>query len=92
MAKGLPALIIKLYLQRGGTYTFNMSTAGHPFFINTIQGTGTANAYASEVTNNGLSGRITFTVPMDAPGTLLQLSVSWFYERNNYDYKLIGYY
>jgi hypothetical protein len=32
---------------KGGTYTFNMSTAGHPFFINTIQGTGTANAYAS---------------------------------------------
>jgi hypothetical protein len=26
-----------------------MSTAGHPFFINTIQGTGTANAYASEL-------------------------------------------
>jgi hypothetical protein len=30
-----------------------MSTTGHPFFIN-IQGTGTANAYASGVTNNGL--------------------------------------
>jgi hypothetical protein len=37
-----------------------MSTAGHPFFINTVQGTGTANAYASGVTNNGaVSGRIT---------------------------------
>jgi hypothetical protein len=33
--------------KRGGTYTFNMSTAGHPFFINTVQGTGTANAYGS---------------------------------------------
>jgi hypothetical protein len=37
-----------------------MSTVGHPFFINTIQGTGTANAYASGVTSNGaVSGRIT---------------------------------
>jgi hypothetical protein len=88
MAKGLPTNNQTLPLK--GTYT--MSTTGHLFFINTIQGTGTANAYASGVTNNGaVSGRITFTVPMDAPGTLLQLSVSWFYERNNYDYKL-GYY
>jgi hypothetical protein len=69
MAKGLPTLIIKLL--KGRYLHFNMSTTGHPFFINTIQGTGTANAYASGVTNNGaVSGRITFTVPMDAPGTL----------------------
>jgi plastocyanin len=57
--------------KRGSTYTFNMSTAGHPFYIKTIQGTGTANAYGSGVTNNGaVSGTITFTVPMNAPGTL----------------------
>jgi hypothetical protein len=37
-----------------------MSTTGHPFFINTVQGTGTANAYASGVTSNGaVSGTIT---------------------------------
>ena len=57
--------------KRGGTYTFVMSAAGHPFYINSVQGTGTANAYASGVTNNGaVSGSITFTVPMDAPNTL----------------------
>jgi hypothetical protein len=55
MAKGLPTNNQTLPLK--GTYT-NMSTTGHPFFINTIQGTGTANAYASGVTNNGaVSGR-----------------------------------
>ncbi|MGO4817477.1 cupredoxin domain-containing protein [Flavobacterium sp. W22_SRS_FP1] len=57
--------------KRGGTYTFNMSAAGHPFYINTIQGTGTANAYNSGVTRNGaVTGTITFTVPMNAPNTL----------------------
>jgi plastocyanin len=34
------------------------------------QGTGTANAYASGVTNNGGIRKDNFTVPMDAPGTL----------------------
>ena len=57
--------------KRGSTYTFNMDTSGHPFFINTVRGTGTANAYNSGVTNNGaVSGTITFTVPTDAPNTL----------------------
>jgi Cu/Zn superoxide dismutase len=57
--------------RRGGTYTFNVSTSGHPFYINTAQGTGTANSYNSGVANNGaVSGSITFTVPSDAPNTL----------------------
>ena len=48
-----------------------MNTEGHPFYINTTQGTGTTNSYNSGVTNNGaVSGTITFTVPMDAPNTL----------------------
>jgi hypothetical protein len=63
-------------------------TAGHPFYLNSVQGTGTANAYNSGVTNNGaVSGSITFTVPMNAP--VLQLSISWFYVWNDYDYKLM---
>jgi plastocyanin len=57
--------------RRGGTYTFNVNAPGHPFLINSAQGTGTANTYNSGVTNNGaVSGTITFTVPTDAPGTL----------------------
>jgi hypothetical protein len=60
-----------LTFKRGGTYTFNVDIPGHPFFINTVQGTGTANTYNSGVTNNGaVSGTITFTVPTNAPNTL----------------------
>jgi plastocyanin len=57
--------------KRGGTYTFNVSTPGHPFYINTVQGLGTANKYTVGTINNGaVSGVITFTVPMSAPPTL----------------------
>tara|TARA_B100000809_G_scaffold242759_1_gene267146 strand:+ start:4318 stop:5481 length:1164 start_codon:yes stop_codon:yes gene_type:complete len=57
--------------RRGSTYTFNVNISGHPFYINTVQGTGTANTYNSGVTNNGaVSGTITFTIPTDAPNTL----------------------
>jgi plastocyanin len=57
--------------KRGGTYTFNVNTPGHPFYINTAQGLGTANQYTVGITNNGaISGTITFTVPMNAPNTL----------------------
>jgi hypothetical protein len=60
-----------LTLQRGGTYTFNVSATGHPFWIKTAQTTGTGSAYNTGVTNNGAdSGTITFTVPNDAPSTL----------------------
>ena len=60
-----------LTLERGGTYTFNVSASGHPFWIKTAQITGTGSAYSTGVTNNGTdSGTITFTVPEDAPSTL----------------------
>ena len=61
-----------LTLTRGQTYTFDIqSGAAHPFFIKTVQGAGTGNAYNNGVTNNGTtSGTITFTVPFDAPDTL----------------------
>lgn len=58
-------------LVRGETYTFTVNASGHPFYINNTQGTGTANAYNSGVTNNGAqSGTVTFTVPNDAPNSL----------------------
>jgi len=60
-----------LTLKRGETYTFSVNTPGHPFLINSVQGTGTNNTYDNGVTNNGaVSGTITFTVPSDAPDTL----------------------
>ena len=48
-----------------------VSAAGHPFYIKTVQGTGTNNAYDSGVTGNGMDvGNVSFTVPADAPATL----------------------
>ncbi|MGZ5543762.1 MAG: cupredoxin domain-containing protein [Limisphaerales bacterium] len=58
-------------VQRGITYTFNLNTSGHPFYIMSVQGTNTANAYTNGVTGNGgTSGTLTFVVPAGAPNTL----------------------
>ncbi|GAA5020704.1 hypothetical protein GCM10011506_04250 [Marivirga lumbricoides] len=58
-------------LTRGETYTFTINASAHPFYIKTVQGSGTGNAFNDGVTNNGAeSGTITFTVPLDAPDTL----------------------
>lgn len=56
---------------RGSTYVFSVNATGHPFYIKTVQGIGTANAYDSGVTVNGTTvGDVTFAVPSDAPDTL----------------------
>ncbi len=58
-------------LKRGNTYVFNVNAPGHPFWINSTQGTGTGNSYNNGVTNNGAeSGTVTFVVPNDAPDKL----------------------
>ncbi len=58
-------------LVRGMTYTFTVTAPGHPFYIKSVQGTGTANSYDDGVTNNGtVNGTVTFTVPSNAPDTL----------------------
>jgi hypothetical protein len=60
-----------LTLCRGSTYTFAVASPGHPFYIKTVQGAGTGNAYDSGVTGNGTdSGMVVFVVPADAPSTL----------------------
>lgn len=60
-----------LDLIRGETYTFQIDAVGHPFWIKTVQSTGTVNAYNDGVTGNGTdSGTLTFVVPMTAPSTL----------------------
>lgn len=57
--------------KRGTTYTFNVNAAGHPFYIKSIQGDTTANAFNEGVTNNGAEvGIVTFLVPLTAPETL----------------------
>jgi hypothetical protein len=60
-----------LTLARGTTYTFNVSSVGHPFNINTINTTGTASQYNDGITNNNItSGTLTFVVGASAPSTL----------------------
>jgi Cu/Zn superoxide dismutase len=60
-----------LTFRRGSTYILNVNAPGHPFLINTVQGTGSANIYNEGVTNNGaVNGTITFIVPSNAPNTL----------------------
>jgi hypothetical protein len=60
-----------LTLFRGVTYTFQVSAPGHPFWIKSMQTTGTGNSYSSGVTGNGsTTGNVIFTVPMNAPDEL----------------------
>ena len=58
-----------LYLKKGHTYTFTVSSgASHPFEIRTASG---GSAYGFGVDNNSTgSGTVTFCVPMNAPSTL----------------------
>ena len=60
-----------LNLVRGTTYTFNVTSPGHPFYIKTAQITGTGSQYTTGVTNNGTtSGAITWVVDNSAPALL----------------------
>jgi len=60
-----------LRLIRGETYMFEVRTAGHPFWIKTVDSTGMDNAYEDGVSNNGLQdGTLMFKVPENAPNPL----------------------
>ena len=63
----------EITLVRGETYLFDFTTDGHPFYIKSSLGTGTAGQYDSGVINQGSSSAnqdLIFTVPDDAPDTL----------------------
>jgi hypothetical protein len=63
-----------IVLVHGQSYTFNVNSVGHPFWIKTVQGNTTANAYPNSggLTTNGIeTGTIVFAVPASgAPSTL----------------------
>jgi len=56
---------------RGSTYVFAVNAPGHPFYVKTVNSTGTADAYSSGVSGNGATaGNVTIDVPSNAPDTL----------------------
>jgi hypothetical protein len=61
-------------LTRGQTYTFDLVAVPsfHPFFIKTINSTGSANQFNDGVTGNGATedGDVVFAVPVSAPAQL----------------------
>lgn len=60
-----------LILQRGKTYTFNVTSPEHPFYLMVKQDTNPVNAYSNGVTGNGTEGgTLTFVVPAGAPDKL----------------------
>jgi hypothetical protein len=60
-----------LTLCRNRLYTFDIDATGHPFYIKSVQTTGTGNAYSNGVNGNGATtGTVTFNVPTNAPDTL----------------------
>lgn len=60
-----------LTLTRGRTYQFVVNAPGHPFYIKSVQGAGTANQFLDGVTGNGVTaGTLTFVVPASAPNQL----------------------
>lgn len=60
-----------LVFMRDSTYIFHVNAPGHPFWIKTVQSTGSGNAYNNGVTGNGVQqGDLVFTVPADAPDQL----------------------
>jgi hypothetical protein len=63
-----------LTLIRGTTYVFNVNASGHPFWVKTVAITGTADAYDSGLSTNGVQvGTLIFTVPATAPNTLFYI-------------------
>lgn len=61
-----------IVLTRGETYNFIISVGVvHPFWLKSVQGTGTDGFYDNGINANGItSGTIIFSVPEDAPDTL----------------------
>jgi hypothetical protein len=60
-----------LTVVRGNTVVFNITATGHPFYVKTVQGAGTGNAYTDGVTGNGTqNGTLTWVVDQTAPNTL----------------------
>jgi len=61
-----------LYLTRGEKFKIKINAAGHPFYIQTVEGAYDASkVYSTGVTNNGVQvGTLEFNIPYNAPTEL----------------------
>ena len=61
---------IPITVNAGDTITFNVNAAGHPFWIKTVQVSGTGSAVSTGVVNNGTAvGNVTWYTTGITPGT-----------------------
>ena len=68
-----PNPVLKLY--RGQTYVFEINSPGNPFSIKVDRSIGSFSQYTDGVVGKSVTkGRITFTVPLDAPSLLFYQS------------------
>ena len=65
---------ISITINSGDTLSFDVNAPNHPFYIKTVQGTGTDNQ-ASNVTNNGTIGGVVNWTPTAAGTYYYQCSV-----------------
>ena len=65
---------ISITINNGDTLSFDVNAPNHPFYIKTVQGTGTDNQ-ASNVTNNGTIGGVVNWTPTGAGTYYYQCSV-----------------
>ena len=60
-----------LFVRRGQTYTFNLNTQNHPFYLQTTgNGHQSAHIYGGFSGNGQTSGEYQWVVPQDAPDEL----------------------
>ena len=60
-----------LFVRRGQTYTFNLNTQNHPFYLQTTgNGYQSAHIYSGFSGNGQTSGEYQWVVPQDAPDEL----------------------
>ena len=58
-----------LRVKEGDDLSFNVSASGHPFYLKTKEGTGTADQIDGVGNNGAEEGTVTWSVPIGSAGT-----------------------
>ena len=56
-------------VKEGDDLSFNVSASGHPFYLKTTEGTGTADQIDGVGNNGAEEGTVTWSVPIGSAGT-----------------------